>query len=303
MSQESDPVAEQSAEPTETRPKPPPQVLTITSADIVDALERGLRDFRAVPHYGLFFGGVYAVGGMLIVLSAAALGMSYISYPLAVGFALIGPFVAVGLYEVSRRREKGEALEWRGVLSVITSQGRRELGWMAFVSLFVLVVWMYQVRILIALFIGLRAPTTIDGFVDVLFGTTEGLIFLGVGHVIGAAMALVLFSLTVVSFPLLLEREIDFVTAMITSVRAVVTNPVPMIGWAFVIMILLMIAIGPFFIGLFFALPILGHTTWHLYRKLVAPEAKPPPSDKPAESSENPATPAGIGPASIDNIS
>ncbi|NIA70673.1 DUF2189 domain-containing protein [Pelagibius litoralis] len=273
MSQDEKPVASEGAENSGERPKAAPQVLTIGAGDIVDALGQGLRDFRAAPRFGLFFGGVYALGGMLIVLTASALGMSYISYPLAVGFALIGPFVAVGLYEVSRRREAGEALDWPGVLGVVFAQRKRELGWMAFVSLFVLVVWMYQVRILIALFIGLRAPTTMDAFVSVVLGTPEGLMFLAIGHVIGAAMALVLFSLTVVSFPLLLERELDFVTAMITSVRAVVTNPVPMIGWAFVIMILLMIAIGPFFIGLFVALPILGHTTWHLYRKLVAPEA------------------------------
>ena len=280
MSQDQDPTAPGQQAETDYVPKPP-RVLKITASDIVDALELGLRDFRALPRYGLFFGGVYALGGMLIVLTASALGMSYISYPLAVGFALIGPFIAVGLYEVSRRRETGQALEWRGVLGVMLAQSRRELGWMAFVCLFILVVWMYQVRILIALFIGLRAPTTIEGFIDVVFGTTEGLMFLGIGHVIGAAMALVLFSLTVVSFPLLLEREIDFVTAMITSVRAVVTNPVPMIGWAVIIMILLVISIGPFFIGLFISLPILGHTTWHLYRKLVAPEGEPPPDEKP----------------------
>ncbi|WP_322097018.1 DUF2189 domain-containing protein [Pelagibius sp.] len=254
-------------------PKPAPRVQTITAGDVVDALGRGLGDFRAAPLFGLFFGGVYAVGGMIIVLCALALGVGYLSYPLAVGFALIGPFVAVGLYEVSRRREVGQELDWKGVLGVIVAQRKRELGWMAFVSLFILVVWMYQVRILIALFIGLRAPTTMTEFVSVVLGTPEGLTFLAVGHIIGAAMALVLFSLTVVSFPLLLEREIDFVTAMITSIKAVVANPLPMIGWAFVIMILLLVSIGAFFLGLFLTLPILGHTTWHLYRKLVAPES------------------------------
>ncbi len=256
----------------EELPKPAPRVLTIATGDIVDALDLGLRDFRAAPAFGLFFGGIYAVGGMLIVLTASALHMSYVSYPLAVGFALIGPFIAVGLYEVSRRREKGEPLEWGPILSVIFAQRRRETGWMAFVTLFILVMWMYQVRVLLALFIGLHAPTTFEGFLDVVVGTPEGLMFLGVGHIVGAFNSLVLFSLTVVSFPLLLDREVDFVTAMITSVRAVFTNPKPMIGWAFIIMVLLMIAIAPFFIGLFIALPILGHTTWHLYRKLVAPE-------------------------------
>ncbi len=264
-------VSEHSDETTEA-PRPAPRVRTIAPADIVDALEAGLRDFRAAPAYGLFFGGIYAIGGMLIVLTASALDMSYISYPLAVGFALIGPFVAVGLYEVSRRLEAGRALDWGGVLGIVFAQRRRETGWMAFVTLFVLIMWMYQVRVLLALFIGLHAPTTLDGFLEVVVGTPEGLMFLGVGHVIGAFMALVLFSLTVVSFPLLLDRDVDFVTAMITSVKAVVTNPLPMVGWAFVIMVLMMISIAPFFLGLFLALPILGHTTWHLYRKLVAPE-------------------------------
>ncbi|MGD1878636.1 MAG: DUF2189 domain-containing protein [Kiloniellaceae bacterium] len=257
----------------EEAPKPPPRVQRIAVSAIIDSLEQGLRDFRAAPLFGLFFGGIYALGGMLIVLAAVALDMGYISYPLAVGFALIGPFVAVGLYEVSRRREAGEPLQWGPILGVIVAQRRRETGWMAFVTLFVLVMWMYQVRILVALFIGLRAPTSLDGFLQMVLNTPEGLMFLGVGHLVGAVMALALFALTVVSFPLLLDRDVDFVTAMITSVRAVVTNPVPMIGWAFVIMILLMIAMAPFFVGLFVALPILGHTTWHLYRKLVAPEA------------------------------
>jgi uncharacterized membrane protein len=264
-------VSDPSSEITET-PKPLPQVRRIAVADIVDALDKGLRDFRAAPLFGLFFGGIYAVGGMLIVLTAAALQMSYVSYPLAVGFALIGPFVACGLYEVSRRLESGRPLQWGAVLGVIFSQGRRETGWMAFVTLFILIMWMYQVRVLLALFIGLRAPTTFDGFLEVVVGTPEGLIFLGVGHLVGAVMALVLFSLTVVSFPLLLDREVDFVTAMITSVKAVVNNPKPMIGWALVIMVLMVIAIAPFFLGLVVALPVLGHTTWHLYRKLVAPE-------------------------------
>ena len=264
-------MADQNSNVSVEVPPPAPRVQTIGTTDIVDALELGLRDFRAAPLFGLFFGGIYAVGGMLIVLTASALHMGYVSYPLAVGFALIGPFVAVGLYEVSRRRETGEPLLWGPILGVVFAQRRRETGWMAFVTLFILVMWMYQVRVLLALFIGLHAPTTFDGFLDVVVGTPEGLMFLAVGHVVGAFNSLVLFSLTVVSFPLLLDRDVDFVTAMITSVRSVFTNPVPMIGWAFVIMALLMIAIAPFFIGLFIALPILGHTTWHLYRKLVAP--------------------------------
>ena len=255
--------------------RPDPVVRPIGIGDITEALAQGLRDFQAAPAYGLFFGAVYAAGGLLIVACASVLGMSYLAYPMAAGFALIGPFVAVGLYEVSRRRERGEPLRFGEVLGVIVAQGRRELGWMAFVTLFVFVIWMYQVRLLLALFLGFRSFASLQEFITMVTTTPDGVMFLLVGNVIGALLALILFSLTVVSFPLLLERDVDFITAMITSVRAVTTSPLPMIGWAAVIVALLIIAALPFFLGLLVVLPVLGHTTWHLYRRIVAPQAAP----------------------------
>lgn len=248
-----------------------PVVNRIALADVFDALAAGLRDFQGAPLYGLFFGGIYAAGGLLIVAIATKLGMSYLTYPTAAGFALIGPFVAVGLYEVSRRREAGLPLSWPGVLGVVVEQSRRELGWMAFVTLFVFVVWMYQVRLLLALFLGFQSFASLGEFLDVLITTPEGLMFLAIGHVIGAILSVVLFSLTVVSFPILLDRDLDFITAMITSVRAVTTNPGPMLAWAAIVVGLLIVSLLPAFLGLLLTLPILGHTTWHLYRKLVAP--------------------------------
>lgn len=252
--------------------RPEPVIRTISRHDVVEALAAGLRDFQAAPLYGLFFGGIYALGGIVIVMSAASWGLAYLAYPLAAGFALIGPFVAVGLYEVSRRREAGEPLGWGAVLRAVTAQGKRELGWMAFVTVFLFIMWMYQVRLLLALFFGFQ-PITSAGFMEQLFGTPEGWLFLAIGHADGAILSLVLFSLTVVSFPLLMERDVDFITAMITSVRSVTRNPIPMIGWAAVVVALLVLAIAPAFLGLFVVLPVLGHTTWHLYRRLVAPQA------------------------------
>lgn len=143
---------------------------------------------------------------------------------------------------------------------------------MAFVSIFVFVMWMYQVRFLMALFLGLHASfASLHEFINVVTTTNEGLVFLAVGNIEGAVLSLILFSLTVISFPLLLERDVDFVTAMITSVRAVVMSPVPMIGWAACIVVLLLVSALPFFTGLLVTLPVLGHTTWHLYRRIVAP--------------------------------
>ena len=265
-----------------------PVVRRVSVADIAESLGQGLRDFQAAPLFGLAFAGLYVAGGILILLSLTAFGMVYLAYPLAAGFALLGPFVAVGLYEVSRQREAGEAPSMRGIWATI--RARREIGWMAFVTLFVFLVWMYQVRLLIEVLLGLHASfSSLPEFVTVVLTTNEGLLFLALGNLVGAALSLILFSLTVVSFPLLLDRDIDAVTAMITSVRAVVMSPLPMIGWAAVIVGLLALSSLPYFLGLLVTLPVLGHATWHLYRRIVVPlepsdtaAAAPPPLASPA---------------------
>lgn len=249
-----------------------PVVRRIAAADIAESLGEGLRDFQAAPLFGLAFGALYVAGGIAILLSLTAFGMVYLAYPLAAGFALIGPFVAVGLYEVSRQREAGRTPSMRGIWSVVKT--RSEIGWMAFVTLFVFLIWMYQVRLLIAVLLGLNASfASLPQFITVVLTTNEGLVFLALGNLVGAALSLILFSLTVVSFPLLLERDVDAVTAMITSVRAVVMSPLPMIGWAAVIVVLLAVSSLPYFLGLLVTLPVLGHATWHLYRRIVVPVA------------------------------
>lgn len=264
-------VAEQ--QKLEAPPRPDPVVRSISFSDIADAFAAGLRDLRAAPLYGLTFGLLYAVGGILTLLTASALNMPYFTYPLASGFVLIGPLVAIGLYEVSRMRERGEKISWNGIFAAIRQQAGKEIGWMCFVVLFITTMWLYQVRLLLALFLRNETMTTMAEFFTVVTTTPQGWLFLGVGHVIGAVLSTILFSLTVVSFPILLDRNIDFITAMITSVRAVVRNPVPMLCWAAAIVAILVVSSLPMFLGLIVTLPVLGHTTWHLYRKLVAPEA------------------------------
>lgn len=247
-----------------------PVVRQISPADIADAVGKGLRDLQAAPVYGIAFGALYALGGMTIVMSITHFGMSYLAYPLAAGFALIGPFVAIGLYEVSRQREIGAPLSFGGIWKTMRSRG--EIAWMAFVTVFIFIIWMYQVRLLMALFLGINASyATLGQFFTHVVTTPEGLLFLAIGNAVGAVLSLVLFSLTVVSFPLLLDRDVDVVTAMITSVRAVLVNPVPMIGWGAIIVMLLIFSTAAAFLGLVIALPVLGHATWHLYRKVVEP--------------------------------
>lgn len=253
----------------EYRPPPMPQFRAVTGADIRAAFAAGMDDFRKTPLFGLFFGGFFALGGLFILGCLTLFDMPWMIIPVAIGFPLVGPFIAVGLYEVSRRRAAGTALNWREILMVIFQQRERQLGWMAFVVLFIFWIWIYQVRLLLALFFGFKSFSSIDGFLKIAVTTSEGLGFLVVGTMVGAFLAFVLFSATVMAMPLLLDRDIDFITAMIVSFKTVVANPVAMLGWGIVVTALIILAMLPAFVGLIIVLPILGHATWHLYARIV----------------------------------
>ena len=246
--------------------------LSIRSArfsDLSYALKMGWKDFCSAPQYGIFFGLVYAVGGIALILLTFGLGLSWMAYPLVIGFALIGPFIATGLYEVSRRLQAENPLSWRGIVLVIFDQHKRELGWMAFVMLFVFWVWMYQARTIFVVFFGSKGFASFDALLMAILYSETGWWFLLVGHLIGAVISLVLFSLTVISCPMLLDREVDFVTAMLTSIRTVLASPFVMLCWGVFVVVCVFVSAIPAFIGLIVVLPILGHATWHLYRRLI----------------------------------
>lgn len=262
-----------SEETTVYQPPKIPGVRAVTAADIRTALAAGWSDFIHAPQFGLFFGGIYAISGLLILASLTVFDVPWMIIPIAVGFPLIGPFVAVGLYEVSRRRAASEPLQWKAILSVVFRQRNRQLGWMAFVVLFIFWVWIYQVRLLLALFLGFQNFASIGGFLEVIATTPNGLMFLAVGSLVGAFLAFVLYSTTVLTMPLLLDRDIDIVSAMIVSFKAIKLSPVVMIGWAIMVTALTIVALLPAFLGLLVILPVLGHATWHLYTQVVARDA------------------------------
>lgn len=246
-----------------------PEVLDVDLGDLAAALRAGWSDFRRAPLFGLFFAAVYVAGGWLIVYALTATGQIWWTLPAAAGFPILGPFIACGLYEVSRRLETGEPLTWSAVLGVIALQKDRQIPSIAAVVVVFFLFWNFLAHMIFALFLGLQAMTNISSSFDV-FLTMNGLTMLLIGTIVGAVFSGVLFSLTVVSLPLLLDKEIDFVTAMITSVAVVLNNPKTMLVWGVLIASLLFISIALGFLGLLVTLPLLGHATWHLYRRALA---------------------------------
>ena len=248
--------------------RPMPEILELDMTDLKAVLKAGWQDFRRAPLYGLFFAGVYVLGGWLITWALTADGQIWWTLVAGAGFPILGPFIACGFYEVSRRLERGEALDWPGVLSVVWRQKHSQIPTMAAIIVVFFLFWNFLAHMIFALFLGTATLTNISSSLDV-FVTPEGLAMLAVGTATGAVFAAVLFALTVVSLPLLLDREVDFITAMIASWSLVLANPGIMLIWAALIAAALFVGMVTGFLGLFVVLPLFGHATWHLYRRAL----------------------------------
>lgn len=239
--------------------------------DVFAALRAGWADFKAQPLFGLFFAGVYVLAGILIAQSLMARGGISWLLTAAAGFPLIAPFVAVGLYEVSRRREQGLPMSWPAILGAVRGRGDDQLILMG-AFLFVLFgFWVVLARGVIAIFL---ADVDMAGLVADPMGflsSGQGIAMLLVGSAFGGLMALLVFSITVFSLPMLVDRQVDVITAIVTSVGAVRANMATMLTWAALIAILLFAGMLPLFLGLLIILPVLGHATWHLYRRAIDP--------------------------------
>lgn len=258
--------------------KTTPEVAKISVHDLIDVIGAGLRDFVAAPAFGLAFGGFFAIGGWLLIAFLWYFKFTYLVYPTAMGFALVAPMAAVGFYAVSEQLERGVTPTWSSVSSAVREAATsRDLRWMTPVTGFAFFFWVDIAAILFLSLIGMNAFN--DDFLTTLFTTPNGLLFLILGNLSGAIIALSIFAVCAVSIPMLFHRDIDFVTAMLTSVRLVVSNPVTMGLWCAIIAISVGLSIASAFVGLFVVMPIIGHASWHLYRRAVG---EPKEDEEPA---------------------
>jgi uncharacterized membrane protein len=247
-----------------------PVVRKITVSDLVDALKRGVTDVGATRDDILFIGLIYPLAGLVLARLAFSYDLLPLVFPLASGFALIGPFAAIGLYELSRRREQGMSVSWLDAFGVLRSPAIGSILVLGAVELALFALWLGVAYQIYLTNLGGAAPQTLAGFERSVFQTGGGWAMIAEGFGVGFLFAVVAFALSVVSFPLLLDRDVGVTTAISTSLRAVAANAGVMTLWGAIVAGALVLGSAPALVGLIFVVPVLGHATWHLYRKLVA---------------------------------
>lgn len=248
---------------------PRPAVRKIALLELRDVLARGLDDFRAMPSHVIFLSLIYPVVGLLLCRLIFGYGVWQLLYPLLAGFALVGPFAAVGLYELSRRRERGLDTSWWHVFDVLKSPSLGAILALGVALMALFVAWLAAAHAIFALTFGEQATLSDSSVLAQILTTPAGWRLIVFGNAVGIVFAAVVLAISVVSFPLLLDRPVGAAVAVVTSVRAVLANPLPMLAWGMIVIAGVLIGSLPFLFGLAVVLPILGHATWHLYRRVV----------------------------------
>ena len=248
-----------------------PAVCRIKVADLRDVLIKGLSDFGAYRTDVIFLCLIYPLVGIALAWLTFGNEMLPLLFPLASGFALVGPVAAVGLYEMSRRREQGISITWADAFGAIRSPGFGAILVLGLVLLAIFLLWLLAANVIYQLTLGPEPPVSIATFARDVFTTSAGRTMIVVGVGVGFFFALLVLAISVVSFPLLLDQDVGLHAAVRTSISAVAANPGPMAVWGLIVAGALVIGSIPAFLGLIFVMPVLGHATWHLYRKVVEP--------------------------------
>jgi uncharacterized membrane protein len=246
-----------------------PSVHRIGVADVRDVLAKGFADFAACRTDVIFLCLLYPIIGLILERFAFGYEMLPLLFPIASGFTLIGPAAALGLYEMSRRRERGAEVSWTDAFGVFHSPSFGAITVLAFTLIGLYVLWLLAADMIYQVTLGPQTPASIPAFFEDVFTTGAGWLMIGVGTGVGFLFAVLAMAISVVAFPLLLDREVGIDTAIWTSIWAVMRNPGPMALWAVIVTAALVIGALPLFVGLMVVLPVLGHATWHLYRRLV----------------------------------
>ncbi|WDR01843.1 DUF2189 domain-containing protein [Devosia algicola] len=249
-----------------------PTVRKITIADLTNSLRAGLADFWEKPSHLVLLTIIYPVVGIALAIWMSGFYTWPLLYPLLGGFALVGPFAAIGLYEISRRREAGLDTSWRHAFGVLQSPAIASIGAVALLVFAVFTLWLTAAQSLYEALFSAAPPMALDALLAQILTTPQGWTLIIVGNLIGFGFAIFTLCTTVVAFPLLIDRDVGALVAVQTSFRAVLKNPVPMAVWG--LMVAAGIALGslPLFVGLAIVIPVFGHATWHLYRKVIEPE-------------------------------
>jgi uncharacterized membrane protein len=255
-----------------------PVIRKIGISDLRDALSRGVDDFSAMPTHAVFLCLIYPIVGLVLFRLAVGYDVLPLLFPLAAGFALLGPLAAVGLYELSRRREAGLDTNWSHALDVFRSSSLGAIAALGGLLLVIFLVWLAVAQAIYTSYFGYEPAASIPDFVEKVLTTSEGWQMMLVGNAAGLLFAVVVLVLTAVSFPLLLDRDVGAAAAVSTSIRAFAKNPVTMMMWGIIVAALLVLGSLPLFMGLTVAVPVLGHATWHLYRKVVDSGDAPRPT-------------------------
>jgi uncharacterized membrane protein len=259
-----------------------PVILRLTGPDLFQALARGYDDFSAMPSHAVFLCVIYPLLGLLLI--AMTLGYSMpLAFPIAAGFALLGPLAAIALYELSRRREAGLDCCAAHALDVLHSRSLAAIMALSLLLMAIFLIWLAVAETIYVANFGYAAPASIRQFADEVFTTPAGWKLIIVGTSVGFLFAVLTLTISVVSFPLLLDRDVGAAVALLTSIRVVAANPVTMALWGLIVTALLVLGSLPFFLGLTVVFPVLGHATWHLYRKAVEPDPDPHPDFQPRQ--------------------
>jgi uncharacterized membrane protein len=256
-------------------------VRRIGAADLKDALAKGIADFYAMPTHAMFLCGIYPVIGLVLARLAFGYSVLPLIYPLATGFALVGPLAALGLYELSRRREEGLDVSATHAFDVVQSSSIGAIAALGVLLVLVFGIWLALANAIYVANFGYAPPASIGSFIHDVFTTSAGWNLIIVGNLVGFFFAVVVLTIGVVSFPLLLDRDVGAAVALLTSIQVVLKNPLTIALWGLIVAALLVLGSLPFFLGLTVVVPILGHATWHLYRKAVDAESSPRPELRP----------------------